>query len=230
MSAPSGHNPVNSFFATKWRKVLAGLWVGMTMFVPLPLLAQPQIPAVSPDDMSLGRSNAPVTLIVYASTTGAHFAQFYREVFPKLDKAYIQHGQVRYIFREYLTPPVDVSAAGMMMARCTGKDRYFKTLARLMNSQNEILTAENPIVIVRRIARQSGLSDHSFETCINDSTSLKHMAAAETHLSEIPADVNMPYLFINGVLFTGDSTDSDAVASAIDKVISNPSPDQRTQP
>jgi protein-disulfide isomerase len=230
MPVPSGPNPANSLFARIWRKGFAGLCVGTILFFPTPLLAKPQIPAISPEDMSLGRLNTPVTLIVYGSITSAHFAQFYREVFPELDKAYIRQGQVEYIFREYLTPPSDISAAGMMMARCTGKDRYFKTLARLMNSRSEILAAENPIVIVRRIARQSGLSDHNFETCINDPTSLKRMTAAETHLSEMPADINMPYLFINGVLFTGDSTDFDAVAAAIDEAISNPLPDQRTQP
>src|SRR5512141_1851722 len=52
-------------------------------------------------DMTMGKDDAPVTIIEYASMTCPHCAHFTVETFPKLKEKYIDTGKVKYIFREF---------------------------------------------------------------------------------------------------------------------------------
>ena len=63
-------------------------------------------------DMSLGDPKAKVQVIEYASVTCTHCAAFNRDVFPAFRKKYIDTGKVHYTFKEFLTPPAEVAAAG----------------------------------------------------------------------------------------------------------------------
>ena len=74
-------------------------------------------------DIMIGSDKAPVTIIEYASMTCPHCAHFQETTFPELKKRYIDTGKVRYMLREF---PLDaLAAAGFMLARCAGKDKYY---------------------------------------------------------------------------------------------------------
>src|SRR5258708_39808514 len=83
-------------------------------------------PAASPDDMSMGNPKAKIEVIEYASLSCPHCAHFNEAVFPTLKAKYIDTGKVRYTLKEMLTEPATVAAAGFMVARCAGPDKYFK--------------------------------------------------------------------------------------------------------
>ena len=67
-------------------------------------------------DMSLGDPNAKVTLIEYASVTCSHCADFKKNVYPQLKANYIDTNKINFVFREFTTPPNEVSAAGFLLA------------------------------------------------------------------------------------------------------------------
>lgn len=90
-------------------------------------------------ERSVGRADAPVTIIEYASLTCSHCADFYKNVYPQLDKEYIQTGKVRLIYRDFPTNEPAVEAASM--ARCASPMRYFPLLKTLFDKQNQILSA-----------------------------------------------------------------------------------------
>ena len=74
-------------------------------------------------DRVLGKDDAPVTIIEYASMTCPHCAHFHETTYPELKKRYIDTGKVRFIFREF---PLDPLAAGAsMLARCADKDKFY---------------------------------------------------------------------------------------------------------
>ena len=74
--------------------------------------------AVTTEDMSMGEAKAPVTVIEYASASCSHCAAFNNEVFPAFKAKYIDTGKVHYVFREFLTPPQEVAAAGFSTTSC----------------------------------------------------------------------------------------------------------------
>ncbi|MEY4256174.1 MAG: hypothetical protein RLZZ141_1401 [Pseudomonadota bacterium] len=81
--------------------------------------------AVTDEEMSMGKADAKVTVIEYASASCSHCATFNAEVFPAFKTKYVDTGRVKYVFREFITPPAELAAAGFLTARCGGKDKYF---------------------------------------------------------------------------------------------------------
>src|SRR3990170_5512571 len=60
-------------------------------------------------DRVLGKPNAPVTIIEYASLTCPHCRNYHANVFPRVKREYIDTGKVRYIIREF---PIGRTAGG----------------------------------------------------------------------------------------------------------------------
>ena len=93
-------------------------------------------------EMVLGDPTAPVTIIEYASMTCPHCAHFSTTTFPELKKRYIDTGKVRFIFREF---PLDqLAAAGFILARCAGPDKYFPKIETLFAPQRD-WAAQRPL-------------------------------------------------------------------------------------
>ena len=87
-------------------------------------------------DRSLGKDDAPVTIVEYASMTCPHCAHFHETTYPELKKRYIDTGKVRFIFREF---PLDPLAAGAsMLARCADKDQFFPLIETLFQQQRQV--------------------------------------------------------------------------------------------
>ena len=125
-------------------------------------------PVVRPDDMSLGSPTALVTVIEYASASCPHCARFNNEVFPAFKAKYIDTGQVRYVFREYLTEPVDVAAAAFMMARCAGNGKYFKVLGEVFRDQEKMYQTGDVRGVLLKIGEDNGLTEAQYMACLTD--------------------------------------------------------------
>ena len=120
--------------------------------------------------MALGApEGAKVTVIEYASVTCAHCAEWQRTTWADFKAKYVDTGKVRYVFREIPTNPVPVAAAGFMLARCAGPEKYFDVVHTIMASQNEIFSGQPFRGTLLRIAQeQGGLTKAQFETCLKD--------------------------------------------------------------
>lgn len=86
-------------------------------------------------DMILGKLDAPVEVIEYASFTCPHCANFHDAVFDKLKKNYIDTGKVKFIYREVYFDKFGLWAA--MVARCAGPEKYFPVSDMIYDTQKE---------------------------------------------------------------------------------------------
>ena len=125
-------------------------------------------PLVRPDDMILGSPKAPVTVIEYASASCPHCARFSNEVFPAFKAKYIDTGKVRYVFREYLTEPVEVAAAAFMMAHCAGNTKYFKVLGEVFRDQEKMYQTGDVRGVLLKIGEDNGMTEAQYMACLTD--------------------------------------------------------------
>jgi protein-disulfide isomerase len=155
------------------------------------------------DDIVMGSPTAPVTMIEYASMTCPHCAHFAVEVFPKLKEKYIDTGKVKYIMREY---PLDgLAAAGFMLARCAGPDKYYPMIETLFAEQKK-WAVRDALPQLLAIAKQAGFTEESFKTCLNDKEMLDKIDQVRKRGQQKFKVEATPTFFINGERFPGALT------------------------
>jgi protein-disulfide isomerase len=179
------------------RSVLIGL-AAVALAVQPALAAKPAPKAAEPPyDFSLGPPKAKVQVVEYASLSCPHCARFNEQVFPAFKAKYVDTGKVRYTLREMLTPPAELAAAGFLMARCAGKDKYFKVVDEVFRSQSRWPESGSVKPIFVEIAKNNGLSEDQLDACLADQAAL---AALNKRIQKaIDAGVHAtPTFFVNG--------------------------------
>ncbi|WP_374657638.1 DsbA family protein [Phenylobacterium sp.] len=156
--------------------------------------------AGAPDtaDMTLGDPNAKVKMVEYASVTCVHCGKFNNEVFPEFKKKYIDTGKVHYTFKEFLTAPAEVAAAGFLTARCAGKDKYFNVVDALFHAQEEMFTSGDMRGVLLRTAQSAGMTEEKFNACITDEAALKALNERVEKAVKTDKITSTPTFIING--------------------------------
>ena len=162
-------------------------------------------------DISVGRADAPVIIIEYASMTCGHCAHFHNLTYPRLQKDYISQGKAKLIFREY---PLDSWAtAASMLTRCAARDksgrkfdakRFFAFLGILFKQQAKWTLVEDRMNALKAIARQGGMGEKDFSACLNDENLLKGLYAGRARGAEMGVKAT-PSFFINDTLIEGNA-------------------------
>lgn len=166
-------------------------------------------------DQILGKEDAPVTVIEYASMTCGHCAMFHTNTYPEFKKRYVDTGKAKYILREF---PLDPLAAGaFMLARCAGKDRYFPLVETLFQQQRNWVV-QKPIEPLFAIAKQAGFTQQSFDACLQDQKMLDAIEWVRARGADKFKVNSTPTFFINGKIFKGALSIED-MAKAIDPLL-----------
>jgi protein-disulfide isomerase len=161
-----------------------------------------ELAQAGPDgDVVLGDEKAPVTIIEYASMTCGHCAHFSVTTFPELKTRYIDTGKVRFIMREFPLDPL--AAAGFMLARCAGKDKYMPMVETLFAKQPDWVV-QKPLEPLKEIAKQAGFTEQSFESCLANQKILDSIQAVRDRASQKLGVNSTPTFFVNGKKINGD--------------------------
>jgi protein-disulfide isomerase len=170
--------------------------------------------AVTADDMSMGNANAPVTVVEYASVSCTHCATWNKEVFPAFKAKYVDTGKVRYVFREFITAPPQLAAAGFLLARCAGEDKYFGVLDQVFHAQDEIFRTGDIRTPLVAIAAQAGLNEQQLNACVGDEKELNALNARVDKWVTTAKVTSTPTFDINGKRLEGAQS-----LDALDKAI-----------
>ena len=154
-------------------------------------------------DLVLGKADAPVTIIEYASMTCPHCANFHKTTYPALKSKYIETGKVRFIFREF--PLDDLAVAASMLARCAGAEKSMAMIDVLFASQDKWATRD-PIPALLQIAKQAGFTQASFDTCLKDQKLYNDILAMRERGSKEFKVESTPTLFVNGKMQKGGAS------------------------
>lgn len=168
-------------------------------------------------DVVLGKADAPVTIVEYASLTCTHCATFANDVLPQLKEKYIDTGKVKFILREF---PLDaLAAAGFMLARCSG-DKREAVVDLLFKQQKNWAFVDRPLDALEATLRQTGMSAETFKKCLDDKDLYQNVIKVNRRGAEKFGVNSTPTFFINGERRIGAITLADIdkiVAPLIDK-------------
>ena len=115
-------------------------------------------------EMSLGRADAPVTIVQYASMTCPHCRRFQMESFPALKREYIDTGKVRYVLRAEF-PIGKQSGLATVALRCAPPEKYFVLYDKLMVQQASWVSQEVRPDPIFKVAQQVGMTRAQFDSC-----------------------------------------------------------------
>ena len=165
---------------------------------------------VKGNDIVLGKADAPVTVIEFASPTCPHCAVFHETVFPEIRTRFIETGQVKYVFREFPTPPADFAYIGGVLARCasekSGADGYMAVLTSLFRNQHpqdqtkSWIFGTDPKGELLKIAAQAGMDSKQFEACLKRQDLVELINANVKEGDEKYKITGTPSFVINGKL------------------------------
>lgn len=157
-------------------------------------------------DMSLGDPKAAVHVVEYASASCPHCARFDEEVFPAFKAKYVDTGRVYYTLKEFLTPPAELAAAGFLLARCGGRDKYFAILHGVFKSQSQWAAGVDIYQVLLGVARANGLSNAQADGCLTDQAALDALnARVQAAYKQDKVDTT-PTFEVNGKRLSGEAT------------------------
>lgn len=136
------------------------------------LLASPAAPAQSADltvamaERSLGRTDAPVTILEFASFTCPHCARFDHEMLPRIRAEFIDTGKARLVFIDL--PNDGLALRASMLAHCAPPERFFTLASALFQTQANWIQASDQVAALAQVAKLSGMSEAQIQACLRD--------------------------------------------------------------
>lgn len=182
--------------------------------------AQDKESGIKASDMVIGDPNAPVTIIEYASATCPHCAVVDAEILPEIKKTYIDTGKAKLVFREFWTPPQELSMVGAIVARCAaekgGRDAYFAVMGNLFRTQ-ETWISQNWKTELEKLSAQAGMDKAAFDACLKRQDIFDMLQAQFKEATDKMNVSGTPTFFVNGEKTASYSKED--IAKAIDAAL-----------
>jgi protein-disulfide isomerase len=169
-----------------------------------------------PSDIVIGRDNAQLTVVEYASLSCPHCAHFFADTLPKLDEKYIKTGKVRLVYRDYPLNPTALK--GAMLLQCVDKDRRHEFLTVLFKMQDKWAFGANYIEALSNIAAFGGFERARFNQCIDNKKVEQAVLEVAKEASDDYKIEGTPTFFINVTKLKG-GTDIDSFSKIIDAAL-----------
>jgi protein-disulfide isomerase len=160
---------------------------------------------IKPEDVVMGKAEAPVTIIEYASLSCPHCAMFSKDVFPEIKEKYIETGKAKFIYRHFPLNRPAIEAA--MIAECSGKMSYYNSVKTLFTLQEYWAFKQNNNMKLREISKELGVDSEQFDKCLADKALQDRLLSGMKEASQILRVGGTPTFFINGKMLNKASPD-----------------------
>lgn len=120
--------------------------------------------SVAPGWYSLGRDDAPVTMVEFADYQCPFCRKYHAETFAELKKNYIDTGKLRYVSRDLPLEFHPNAPGAAVAARCAGEQKKFWEMRELMVANSADLTNDSLL----KYGETINLNMTEFRSCISD--------------------------------------------------------------
>lgn len=184
--------------------IALALTVAALTTAPVAASAQSAPPAVTATDRVLGRADAPVTVIEYASFVCGHCAHWHNSIYPSFKARFVDTGQVRLVFRDLPTAPVEIGARAAGIGRCAAPGRFFDVASSLMGGQRAMYDSGSAANWYANAIAASGRTQAQIDACLANPATLAGIRADRD--GGVAAGVQgTPSFFVNGRLVNDPS-------------------------
>lgn len=174
------------------------------------------LPAVTASDRYLGRADAPVTVVEYASLTCSHCAAWHTGVLPTFKARFVDTGKVRLVYRDLPTPPADVAATAAGVARCAAPERFFDVIGVLMTNQAMLRAGGDISPWYDAGIAASGKTREQIEACLAEPSTIAGLRAS-VEGGRAAGVAGTPTFFVNGQKVADGSMET--LAAAVESAI-----------
>ena len=155
--------------------------------------------------LSIGDSDAKITVKVFSSLTCPHCANFHKNIFENLKKEYIDKGVVKF---EHHGFPLDLAALNAeIIVRChEDKNKGFQLLGEIYKKQNQWAVGSDINVInesIKKIGLDSGLNNNKMDNCLNNETAQDEILNERIEAQKKYKIQSTPTIYINKKKYKG---------------------------
>jgi len=154
-------------------------------------------------EIVLGKPDAPVTIIEYASLTCPHCAKFHLIELPEIKKEWIDTGKAKLVYRHF---PLDQSAlAAAMAVSCLPPDSRVPVMRELFLTVSDWAPEQDIAPVLHRVMGEDVDLDKVISCMGRDGYPQEIMEAAESAVKAAAVDAT-PTFFVNGEKIVGSKT------------------------
>ena len=157
--------------------------------------------------LSIGNSDAKVTVKVFSSLTCPHCADFHISIYENLKKDFIDNGLVKF---EHHAFPLDLAALNAeIIVRChVNNDEKFKLLKKIYEKQKDWAIGSDINKInnsIKKIGAELNLEDKKMSKCLNDEKVQDDILNQRIDAQKKYKIESTPTIVINEKKYTGKS-------------------------
>ena len=157
--------------------------------------------------LSIGNSDAKVTVKVFSSLTCPHCADFHISIYENLKKDFIDRGLVKF---EHHAFPLDLAALNAeIIVRCqVNNDEKFKLLKKIYEKQKDWAIGSDINKInnsIKKIGAELNLEDKKMSKCLNDEKVQDEILNQRIDAQKKYKIESTPTIVINEKKYTGKS-------------------------
>ena len=155
--------------------------------------------------LSIGNSNAKVTVKVFSSMTCPHCANFHTAIFNNLKKDFIDKGLVRF---EHHAFPLDLAALNAeVVIRCQVNDeKKFKLLEEVYKRQKTWAVGsdiDKINTLIKKIGLDFDLTESKMNSCLQDSDAQDEILNERIEAQKKYKIESTPTVIVNGKKYSG---------------------------
>jgi protein-disulfide isomerase len=174
--------------------------------------AQASALALTPEDRILGKPDAPITIVEYASLTCPHCRHFDIDVLPKLKEKWVDSGKAKLVLRDY---PLDEPAKrAAIIARCFPPAQFYEVIDTIFKTQKQWALTPDYRQVLAQYMVSSGMKKDQFDACLTDKSVEDKVLQSELTAKQQLRIRYLPSIFINGSQFDG-APEFDAMDAAL---------------
>ena len=156
--------------------------------------------------LSIGDSDAKITVKVFTSLTCPHCANFNKNIFENLKKEYIDKNIVKF---EHHSFPLDLAALNAeIIVRChEDKNKRFQLLGEIYKKQNQWAVGSdiNPInESIKKIGSDSGLNKDKMDSCLKNENTQDQILNERIEAQKKYKIQSTPTIYINEKKYDGE--------------------------